>query len=120
MAYFAATVSYNVPGVKTLTVGFQPMGARITVGARNGSNTYAHKSVGITDGTNQFCDTFYQDATRGKTERFNDRLVSHIEWNGSAWVEKVRVNFDSFTPTQFKYNVVTPDVNYQFLIEVWG
>lgn len=121
MSYFITTISHNTTGVKTITVGFQPLAAHITVGQKTSTaQTMAHLSKGITDGTNQICDTFFADGTRAKTERFSDRLVSHIEHNGTNYVEKVRADFDSFTATELKYNVVTPDVNYQFLIEVWG
>lgn len=121
MAYFQETVSHNSTGVKTRTIGFQPVSARITLGQKTSTaQTMAHKSVGVTDGTNQVCDTFFADGTRAKTERFSDRLVSHIEHDGTNYVEKVRANFDSFTPTELKYNVITADVGYQFLIEVWG
>lgn len=120
MAYYLTTISHSTTGVKTRTPGFQPIGARITVAAKSGGETYAHKSIGITDGTNQICDSFFQDATRGKSDRYTDRLISQWEWNGAAFVEKVRVDFDSFTATEFKYNVVTADVNYQLLVEVWG
>lgn len=122
MAYLAGTASHNTTGVKTLAVGFQPIRAKITVSAKSGGQTYAHQSVGVTDGVNQFCDAWYQDATRGNTDRFTDRLVNQWEWDsgGAAWVIKTRANFDSFTATQFKYNVITADINYQYFIEVWG
>jgi len=122
MAYFLTTASYGVTGVKTVTCGFQPLAARITVGSKTGGQTYAHKSVGVTDGTNQVCDWWYQDATRGNTNRNSDRMVNQVEWDSgtSAWVTKTRSNFDSFTATEFKHNVVTADSNYQYLIEVWG
>lgn len=122
MAYFLTTISHSTTGVKTITCGFQPLGARITVSAQSGGQTFAHKSVGVTDGVNQICDHFYQDATRGKTDRFTDRLVSQWDWDAgtSAFVEKTRANFDSTTATQFKYNVITANLNYQYLVEVWG
>lgn len=122
MNYYFTTVSHSTTGVKIRTPGFQPVRAKITVAAKSGGQTYAHKSVGTTDGTNSVCDAFYQDATRGKTDRYTDRLVSQWEWDTgtSAWVEKTKATFDSFTATEFKYNVVTADVNYQYFIEVWG
>lgn len=121
MSYFIETISHPSTGLKTRTIGFQPTGVRITVSQKTSTaQTMAHKSVGISDGTNQICDTFYADGNYAKTERFNDRLVSHIEHNGVSFVEKVRANLDSFTATELKYNVITADVNYQFLIEAWN
>lgn len=122
MNYYFATISHGTTGVKTRAVGFQPLGARITVAAKSGGQTYAHQSVGVTDGTNTVCDSWYQDATRGKSERYTDRMASQWEWDSgtSTWVEKTRAGFDSFTATEFKYEVITADVNYQYFIEVWG
>lgn len=122
MSYFLTTASHSTTGVKTITCGFQPIGARITVSAKSGGQTYAHQSVGTTDGTNTVTDSWYQDATRGKTDRYTDRIVSQWEWDsgGSVWSEKTKATFDSFTATEFKYNVNTADVNYQYFIEVWS
>lgn len=120
MAYFLGSTSHNTTGVKTITVGFQPIGVRITTGPNGGSESAAHQSVGVTDGTNSVCDSLFQDATRGKSDRFSDRLVSVWEWNGAAFTEVCKATFDSFTATQLKYNVTTANVNYQFKIEAWS
>lgn len=120
MNYFVETVSHNTTGVKTRTCGFQPLGARITTCAPGGSDTNAQQSVGVTDGTLQICDTFYQDASRGKQARISGELVHCYGWNGSAFTDEVVATFDSFTSTEFKYNVTTANVSYQFLVEVWG
>lgn len=120
MAYSLTTGSHGSTGVKTVTVGFQPYRAKITVSAVVGGDTNAQESVGTTDGTLEICNAWYQDATRGKQNRFTNRMVNVYDWNGAAFVDKVVATFDSFTATEFKYNVTTADSNYQFMIEVWG
>lgn len=120
MSYFLTTVSHGSTGIKTINCGFQPTGARITVGASGNNDTNAQMSVGITDGTNQICDAWYQDASRGKQDRVSNKLVNVWDWNGSAFYNPSQATFDSFTSTQFKYNVTTADSNYQYLIECWN
>lgn len=119
MSYFMGTTSYGTTGVKTITCGFQPVGAKITIGAVTGGDTNAQMSVGVTDGTNSVCDSWYQDATRGKQTRTTE--LAHVyDWNGTVFTDDVVISFDSFTATQFKFNITTVDVNRQLFIEVWG
>lgn len=123
MNYKQGTISHATTGVKTITCGWQPLAAEIIVGGKPGTTqTVSHLSFGTTDGTNQVVDTFYSDASRDKQERYSDRIVSIYEWDAgtSAYVEKARANFDSFTATEFKYNVITADANYQFRYRIWG
>lgn len=119
MNYLLGTISHSTTGIKTITCGFQPLGARITAGPINGGSTVTRQSLGVTDGTTQVCDAFYQSDLRGKQNRLTE-MVHVYDWNGTAFIDKVVATFSSFTATEFKYNVTTADVNYQFQIEVWG
>lgn len=121
MAYYQATISHGTTGVKTRTPGFQPLAAKITVVPFSAA-TELQKSVGTTNGTIQITDTDYVDPNRSKQERFSDRMAHIYKWNSgsSSYDTKFRADFDSFTATEFKYNVVTADSNYQLLVEVWG
>jgi hypothetical protein len=121
MAYYASLASHGTTGVKTEPVGFQPQCAKITVGSQFGTtNTVARFSTGRTDGTNQFNHSLFADGTGRQTVSKADRMVSVWERQSGTLVEVLRVNFDSFTATQFKYNVTTANANYQLDIEVWG
>lgn len=124
MSYAQGTISHSTTGVKTITVGFQPVAAEILVGSDPGSTQVGFRqSFGITDGTNSVCDSAFIDtAAHSKQDRYSDRLVSLWKWDTGtlAFVELTKATFDSFTATQFKYNVVTPDVNHQYRYRVWG
>lgn len=121
MSYFTGTAAHSTTGVKTVSVGFQPVGMRITVGQKVGTaQGFAHKSVGIADGTNQFYDAFFEDTTGGKTVSGSTKLVSHWERVTGTITEILTVTFDSFTATEVKYNVTLANVNYNLLIEAWS
>jgi hypothetical protein len=123
MQFYTTAVSHGTTGVKTRTVGFQPKGARILIGTVSGGETdLIHESDGVTDGINQICDSFLHDNTGlSFQDRFTDRLASHYEFDGSGNPDEVvKVIFDSFTSTEFKYNVITANGNYQLRVEVWG
>lgn len=120
MAYFVATTAYSTAGVKTIPVGFQPVGMRITVAQRyNTNDNFAHQSVGISNGTKTYCTSIFQDTSGGVTVS-SAKLISHYERMGGTIMEVLAANFDSFTASQVKFNITTPNVSYNLLIEVWG
>lgn len=121
MSYYATTISHGSTGTKTITCGFLPLQAKITVSAQFGTTDgVIHKSEGWTNGTNAFYNTIFSDATGRQTICGTGKLVSHYDRVGGVITEIVNATFNSFTATQFKYNVVTADANYQFFVEVWG
>lgn len=122
MAYFVSTVAYASAGIKsTINVGFQPIGIRITVSQKYPSaQTYSHRSVGVSDGANQYYDSTFQDTTGGKTVNGNDKIVSHFERVSGTISEVLSVKVNSFQPTGPKLEIITPNVNYNLLIEAWG
>lgn len=114
MLYNRDTISHSTTGVKTNTVGFQPVEAELVVALGPGTTfTNIRFSLGRTDGTNQGCDSMTTDSGHLFQRRYNDRIVSISEWNGSAYAETFKIAFDSFTATEFKYNVVTANANFQ-------
>lgn len=119
MSYFLTTASHSTTGVKTLTPGFQPTRARITV-TKGPSSSIAHQSVGKWDGTNQITDTISTDGTTAYADRFNDRMVSLYNFSAGSPNLLTRANHDSVTATEYKYNVITANVNCQYLIECWN
>lgn len=121
--YYQTTVSHGTTGVKTRTVGFQPLGAMIiAVPAPGTTMTEKQFSQGYTNGTVHTCDSEYVDASRTRQQRYTDRLTSIYKWNSgtATYDHKLHVEFDSFTATEFKYNVVIGDSAYQLLVVVWG
>lgn len=114
MAFAKSTITHSTTGVKTYTVGFQPVEAELIVSPAPGAAIAdVFLSRGDTDGTTHTCDTFTVNGSRRYQQRYTDRLASIEEWNGSAWTEVFKITFDSFTATEFKYNVVTGNANYQ-------
>src|SRR5882724_11972352 len=109
MGYFMGTVSHGTTGVKTITVGFQPTRARITV-TKGPNSTLAHQSVGKWDGTNQITDTISTDGTSAYNDRFTDRMVSLYNFSAGSPNLLTRANHDSVTATEYKYNVITANV----------
>lgn len=121
MNYSFDTITHSTTGVKTMTVGFQPLEAELVIApAPGGALTTVKMSSGTTDGTNQSTDSFSVDSTRRYQERFTDRMASIWEWNGAAWAEVFKITFDSFTSTEFKYNVNIGNANYQVKRKVRG
>lgn len=114
LSYIRDTISHSTTGVKTMTTGFQPKEAELIVAPGPGTTAASiHFSLGRSDGTNQGCDSMTTDSGHLFQRRYNDRMVSISEWNGTAYVEVFQITFGSFTATTFTYNVVTADANYQ-------
>lgn len=108
-------------GIQTFTVGFQPLEAELIVTPAPGAAAAdVYSSRGDTDGTTHTCDTFTVLGSRRYQRRYTDRMASIEEWNGSAWVEVFKITFNSFTATQFKYNVVIGNASYQVERRVRG
>ena len=122
MAYFVTTLAYASSGIKsTIPVGFQPTGIRITTSQKYPTaQTFAHRSVGVSDGVDQYYDSTFQDTTGGKTVNGNDKIVSHFERVSGTITEVLSVKVNSFQPTGPKLEVITPNVNYNLLLEAWG
>ncbi len=126
MNYYLTTVTYITTGAKSITVGFQPVAAKITIGPKSGSTSILNDSEGCTDGTNQITDFRVQHSGRSYSERFNNRLGCAWEWDTglNTWVEKVKVALpgsgSAFTATQFNFDALTVNSGYQCKIEVWG
>jgi hypothetical protein len=119
MSYFAGTVSHSTTGVKTITCGFQPTRARITI-TKGTASTNLHQSVGKWDGTNQITDTIATDGVNAYSDRFTDRMAALYNFVAGLPNLLTRVNHDSVTATEYKYNVITANVNCQLLIELWN
>lgn len=121
MSYFVGTSAHATTGVKTVTVGFQPTGMRITVGQLDGAtDTKTEYCVGFTDGTTSYYTTTFRDSTSAKTESDITHLTRVFKRSGGVLVDAIVINLDSFTATQVKYNVTTADVNYTLAIEAWN
>lgn len=118
MAYRNTTVAYSSAGSKTVNLGFQPTGMRITVDGANGT---AH-SVGTYDGTNQICDWWSNDCTDydGSSLNLTDRIVSYRPFSGGVATEIIKVNTPAFTATGCTFNVATASSSANLKIELWN
>lgn len=110
MARDQLTYLWTSTGLKTLSLGMQPVRVRFTASQKDGaSDTVAHKSDGtvVNDGSGTWseCESIYMDTTGGASFRFDDRLVSHYERVGGVITEVFRVNFDSWVAGGMKVNV---------------
>lgn len=116
--YFLATTAFGLTGTERIDFGFIPTWIRLTVGQKYGtSEGFAHKSVGQTDGSYQWYDSFFQDTSGGKTISSDDAIVSHWERISSVITEKLRVVFDEIDGTEGVFNITVADSNYTVLIE---
>lgn len=120
MSYFMTTVSHATTGVKSVTPGFQPIGARITVSSAGTSQAVGHFSQGITDGTHQCFNSTFSDVNGSSSWQGITKMVSHYERVSGTLTEVLAISFDSFNATQFKYNVGTANVNYSITVEAWS
>lgn len=121
MNYARSAITHATTGVKTFTCGFQPVEAELRVRfAPGASTTNIRFSFGVTDGTNQNADSFTTDGVDSYQQIFTDRMASIWTKSGGVWNEVFRIEFDSFTATEFKYNVVTASATYQVLRIVRG
>lgn len=123
MSYFLTTTAHGTTGTKTITVGFQPVGFRITVcGLWDGSDDIAHRSIGFTNGTQQYCTATCEGMA---TTTLNNRIVSHWEPNGSGFSEVLAISLPTspdqvLNATTIKYKVLTATADYNLLIEAWN
>lgn len=118
--YYFTKVTHGTTGVKTRTCGFQPTGARISVYGKDGVvMTLLQQSVGTTNGVGHVCQSIYGDTAGLYTRKVDNKIASQWEKIGGVWTEVIAATFDSFTATEFKYNVTIASSDYQFIVEAW-
>lgn len=119
--YFYGTVAFSTNGVKAVTVGFQAIGYRLTIGeVFGGTDNFVHMSVGGTDGTDHYCNSTYKDNTGGLTRTVDNRVISHFERVAGALTEIMEASHDSITATQIKFNMLLANIDYNIQVEAWG
>jgi hypothetical protein len=121
MAFFCGTTTQASTGVKTLFIGFQPVGVRFTVCQKIAtSEAYHHLSEGRVDGTRQSVNSTFCDSTSGLSINSTTKCISHYERVGGVVTEVLAASFDSFTASSVKINVTTANSNYQIFVEAWS
>jgi hypothetical protein len=121
MQYYRTTISHGTTGTKTVTPGFQPVAAKITVGSMFGAtDSVNHLSMGNTNGTTSSYHSTFSDGSGHQTISGTGKLARHFDRVAGTITEVLTVDTPSFTATQFQYNVVTANANYQLHVEVWG
>jgi len=122
MAADLSTISYGSTGIKTYTVGFQPVKVTVMVGQKFATGqAFAHHSYGVgLTAANQRCDTHFQDTSSGITVSSDTKIVSVYERVSGTITEVLSIALDSFTATAVKFNVLTANANYQLSVLVEG
>ncbi len=106
-------VTFTGTGIKTISVGFQPTWARFVVVSKTSSQSFAHTSLGESDGSFQWVASTFHDSTGGLSANSNSKVVSHYERVGGTITEVLAASFDSFTATAVKVNVTIGNGAYQ-------
>lgn len=119
MSYFRGLTTLSSTGLRTITVGFQPIGYRITYSMKFGGDTIDHVSVGGSDGTRQHVVGHYADSTGRQTYIDSAKVVSHKERSGGVLVEVVSATHSAMTATGPQVNVTIANTSYQALVEAW-
>lgn len=120
MAYKKSNTAYGSTGVKTITVGFQPIGYRLTVHPPTTGNGKIVRCIGGSDGTVQTSSFVYGDGTTFDSGGSTSKVTSLYDDLGAGLVEAVAITHNSFTATQFKINVNTANANYDIDYEAWS
>lgn len=122
MNYYSATVAHGSSGVKEITLGWQPIGMEICGGpAYTGDDGITRSSDGSTDFTRQGCKYQFRDDEGAEGADFTDRILSIRDRDGNGdVVEVVRVNMAAPTSTKGRYEVITPNSNFNFRVRFFG
>lgn len=121
MSHLTATTTLGTIGSKTISVGFQPTWAEFRVCQKfNVADSVAHLSIGETDGTRQNVISIYHDVAGGisanSTSPTSKKVVSHYERVSGVIQEVLAADFNSFTATGIKLDVLIGNPNYQVIV----
>lgn len=118
--YYRALTTFDVAGLRQINAGFQPVGYRITCAQKFGvTDTLAHVFTGGSDGTRQHVQGFFQDPTGRQTFTESGKVITQKERISGVITEVLRANHESMQPTGPRVNVITPNSNYQVVVEAW-
>lgn len=117
MSVICATTTLSIAGVKNINLGFQPTSVELLVGSKfQATDAVNHTSNGDCDGTRQHVISTFSDDIGGMTVNSSSKFVSHWERVGGNMAEVLSANFNSWTSTGIKINVVIPNIGYQVII----
>lgn len=118
---FASQTGTNITPVLS-GLPFLPKYARFIVGQKNSTGeAFVHKSEGLYDGTSTICHSIFWDATGGKTARFTDRVINHINRVGGTLTDVIvadAVAFSEPTPGDFEMTINFPTSVSGYRIDV--
>lgn len=120
MFYTATTtISTSGNGVVVSTPGFQGSFAEIKVsGLFGATDSTVRFSLGFMDGTRQNCDSLFSDGTLFDSRKVTNKVISLWDNVGGTLTEVLSASFHSFTATQLKLNVATPNSGYQVSVKI--
>lgn len=120
MSYYRALTTFDVAGLRQINAGFLPTGYRVTCAQKFGiTDTLNHVFIGGSDGTRQHVQGHFHDPTGRQTFTESGKVITQKERIGGVITEVLRANHDSMQPTGPRVNVITPNVNYQVVVEAW-
>lgn len=118
--YYRALTTLDSAGLRTINVGFQPLGYKITVAQKFGiTDTNDHVFVGGSDGTRQHTAGHFEDATGRQTFTESGKVITQKERVGGVISEVLKAVHDSMQATGPRIDVIIPNVNYQVILEAW-
>ncbi len=121
MSYFRGLTTFGSVGLRTVTVGFQPIAYRITVGQRFGvTDQDDHVFVGGSDGTRQHVVGSFEDNTGRQTFTETGKVITQKERIGGVITEVLSASHDSMAATGPRVNVTKATANYQVIVEAWS
>lgn len=125
MSYYVGNGSYGSTGSKTLSsIGFTPVGCRITIGAKGSSEaSVMHLSAGFADGVGQYVESTYADSSTWSSKFSSSKCVSHWAKVSGTLTEVISATFTSFSASNggsATFNFTAVDVNYDIIFEFWS
>lgn len=120
MSYFRGLTTFDSTGLRTVNVGIQPIGYRITCAQKFGiTDTLDHVFIGGSDGTRQHVQGHFHDPSGRQTFTESGKVITQKERIGGVITEVLAASHDSMAATGPRVNITTANANYQVVVEAW-
>lgn len=120
MAHQVTTVAFGSTGVQSIPTEFVAAGYKIYLSKKVGTTqNFAAESHGWFDGTNQWYESWYQDAASGKKFSGTTKVVDHHESTGAAVVSASHDDIIGGATPSIDVNITATNANYNWTVEYW-
>ena len=123
MAQWTGKLTLSQTGTRYFTLGsFLPTWAKIYItDDTSGTDPDVHINAGETDGTNQSYESSYKNGANELYINGTDRIVKHIDHNGTNFIYPVEAEFLDFVVlggsiNTIKLNVITASTSFKAII----